>query len=208
MGKQVGIMYSALQNSLQTRVNIIEESIKSIKNQTYQDWICAICVEQGRHSLDNEIMKAIGDDSRFIFLPGMQESNYGNCRNASFSLLGDVDYITALDSTDYYKPDHIAKRVNLFEKNPGLDYTYGMMDIVGDEWVIDMYDKTRKILILEETSQGPTIFVKRTIFEKFGGYKNIYGADGELLQRMEDNKKITILKLKDEIYKTYVAIKR
>lgn len=206
MGKQVGIMFSVLQNSLQGRVNIITKSIQSIKDQTYQDWSCAIGVESTRQNVDVEILNAIGDDPRFIFLPGMQESTYANCRNASASLLGDVDFLTALDSSDYFKPDHIAKRVNLFEKNPSLEYTYGMMDIIGDEWVIDMYDKTRRILLLESTSQGPTIFIKREVFEKFGGYKNIYGADGDMLKRMEDSGKVVILKLKEEFYKTYVSI--
>lgn len=112
------------------------------------------------------------------------------------------EWITVLDSDDEYLPDHLEKRLQFLQENPDLDFSYWTMEVIWDPFIPDKNDITKKIPI-SETSQWATIFIRKTIFNFLGGYKNIYWEDCDLLERAIKSWVVKVLKCPYITYKYY-----
>lgn len=181
----------------------VKRAIESLKAQTYENWMCAIVTEPTFEDFTDEILSAIEGDDRFIFIPELKEQTYASCRNTAASLLGEVDYLTCLDGTDEFKPEHLSLREKFMSSYKEVAFIYGKMEVNGSQYIMDMFDRSHLIHVVNETSQGPTLFIRREVFEKMGGYRKMYGADGDLLYRSEDMK-IKHHKLTDNVFRTYI----
>lgn len=85
-------------------------------------------------------------------------------------------------------------------ENPYIDLLHGGIEIIGDPFVKDKNDLTKKIH-LEECHIGGTFFCRRKIFEELGGFKNIeYSEDSEFFERVEEEFKTAKVNFKTYVY--------
>lgn len=100
------------------RAHLIEETIASIKAQTYTNWECII-VDDG--STDNTVAitkKIIEADKRFQLVkrPPHLKKGPSSCRNYAITkIIG--DYIQFFDSDDIMHPEHLKLKIEAIQDN-------------------------------------------------------------------------------------------
>ncbi|MBP0904526.1 glycosyltransferase family 2 protein [Mariniflexile gromovii] len=100
------------------REYLIEETLQSIKTQTYQNWECII-VDDGSHDNTAEVTKnLIKNDSRFRFFERPKIINKGPsaCRNYAFEKVRG-GYIQFFDSDDIMHPEHLKLKIENIKDN-------------------------------------------------------------------------------------------
>ncbi len=100
------------------REDLIEETLQSIRVQSYTDWECIIVDD---HSTDNSctvINGFVERDSRFRFFrrPVELKKGAGSCRNFGFSMASG-DFIQFFDSDDIMHPEHLQKKISAIKSN-------------------------------------------------------------------------------------------
>lgn len=100
------------------RADIIEETINSIKAQSYTNWECII-VDDGSTDNTVERLKAlIKNDNRFQLFkrPKTLTKGPSACRNYGFTKIKG-DFIQFFDSDDIMHPNHLDLKMKAIEKN-------------------------------------------------------------------------------------------
>ncbi|MBD0400834.1 glycosyltransferase family A protein [Flammeovirga sp. EKP202] len=103
------------------RVQLIQQTLNSIINQTYNNWECLL-VDDGSTDGTQEILeKYTLKDSRFILIHRDREPKGApTCRNIGLER-SNGDYVIFFDSDDIFKSDCFFNRVNKFTTNPSYD---------------------------------------------------------------------------------------
>ena len=101
--------------------NFIAETIKSVQNQTFQNWQYIIA-DNGSTDNTANIIKQFLNDKRieYIFVPKRGKTI---ARNTAFSLSKGI-YIANIDSDDLWREDKLAKQIYLIEKNIDMVLVY------------------------------------------------------------------------------------
>lgn len=92
----------------------IDETIKSVINQTYSDWEIII-TDDGSTDQSIDIIKQY-NDPRIILLQTEKNGGAGHARNISLKK-ATGRYITFLDSDDYWEPTFLQKMVDFMQTN-------------------------------------------------------------------------------------------
>lgn len=112
----------------------LEETLQSVKNQTYSNWEC-ILVDDG--STDNScqlIENYIENDNRFRFYrrPNERVKGPSSCRNIGVEkAIG--EFLLCLDSDDVLAPFCLEDRVKTFQTYPHADFLVFKMQIFSKE---------------------------------------------------------------------------
>ena len=166
------------------RENLLGRAIASILNQTLKSWELIIVDDgsgDGTFSLINEYQKKYSN-IRYLRHPNKKlplSLNTGIQASCG-------EFITFIGSDDEYKPEHLKLRYNYLNENPDVDLVHGGIEIIGDPYVKDKNDLSRKIH-LKDCHIGGTFFCRRKVFEELGGFKNIeYSEDSEFFERVEE----------------------
>jgi glycosyltransferase involved in cell wall biosynthesis len=85
-------------------------------------------------------------------------------------------FVTFLDSDDEYLPNHLTSRKAVLERSPEVDFLHGGLEIIGDPYVTDKNDPTKRIH-LSECVVGGTFFVRRETALALGGFGTVRYAD-------------------------------
>ena len=178
-------------------VDFLEETIKSVQNQTYNDWELIIvddCSTDGTFELANSFSQK---DSRIIVLRNDKNSGVSFSRNKAIDC-SNGEYIAFLDSDDIWLPNKLEKQISFMEDNKyAFTYTdYKMFDSltkVIDKKIIRAPDIMTSQKIYGNTSIGClTVMVNRKIVGDFSM---------PLVNHMEDN--ITWQKIMERGYCGY-----
>lgn len=162
------------------RAYMIENAIKSVLNQTYEN-IELIIVDDGSEDNTYEVVSKYFDKGDICYFK-QKNKKQAEAKNVGLRLAKGV-YIAFLDSDDEYLTEHISLRVELFRANPELDLIHGGIIIIGNPFVPDKYD-SRKLIHLSDCYVGGTFFGKREAFLKLNGFRNLnYGEDSDLMER-------------------------
>ena len=166
------------------RSGLLQRSIPSFINQIFKD--CElIVVDDGSNDNSFEIVNH--------YMKHHENIRYIKHSNRKLSLSKNVGiaasagkYIAFLDSDDEYQPDYLEKRVKYMANNPRVDLIEGGASIIGDRYVKDKNDLSRKIH-LSLCIIGPTFFGKKEVFVSLNGFdRNIfYSEDSEFWERAE-----------------------
>lgn len=179
------------------RERLLKRAIDSVVNQTASGWEL-IAVDDG--SDDNTFHLV---NSYINHHENIRYMKHGN-RKLPISLNVGLSaacgkYVTFLGSDDEYKPGHIQLRLEYMEENPVVDLIHGGVEVVGDPYVKDKHDLTKKVH-LSECKVGGTFFGKREVFLSLGGFSDIeYSEDSDFFERAE--KEYDIAKVD---YPTYI----
>jgi len=180
------------------RASLILRAVNSVFKQTFRNWELII-VDDG------------SDDNTFGLLDKIVLSNenvkYIKHKNRKLPLslntgilISSGRYLAFIGSDDEYLPEHLFLRYDYMKKNPDIDLIHGGVKIIGDTFVKDFNDVTKKIH-LDECVIGGTFFGKREVFVQLKGFSNIpYGEDYELTLRAANKFKIMKVNFPTYIY--------
>ncbi len=106
------------------RAHLIEETLESIVNQTYQDWECLIIDDGGNDNTEEVAKKWTEDDTRFTYTKRTSNHQKGlpGCRNQGIEL-AKGEYIIFFDDDDLIHPQNLELCVN-YLKNHDIDFVH------------------------------------------------------------------------------------
>ncbi|MCF8408708.1 MAG: glycosyltransferase [Crocinitomicaceae bacterium] len=93
------------------REHLIEDTIRSVINQTYTNWECVVVDDGSTDNTKNVILSLSENDNRIKYIYQKNAERSAARNNGVKNALG--EYICFLDSDDFYTNDHLS---NLFEK--------------------------------------------------------------------------------------------
>lgn len=163
------------------RSNLIKRALNSLVSQTETDWE-AIIIDDESH-----------DDTYLQVLPYLRSHN--NIRYFRIVHGGEATaknegiklscgrFITFLDSDDEYNSIHLNSRKSILIQNPEVRFLYGGAIVLGNQFVPDRIDPTKKIE-LANCVIGGTFFIERNSIKSLNGFKQILlGPDADLFDR-------------------------
>ena len=175
----------------------IQRAIDSVINQSYKEWEL-ITIDDGSEDASASVLQSYTAQSPRIRTIYQTHQSLSAARNNGIKN-SKGDFITFLDSDDEYKEDHLKLRIDFLNQNPDIDFLHGGVQIVGDEFVPDKYDRT-KLIHLSACTIGATFFGRKKVFTQLGGFKQIpYSEDSEFLDRV-----VKFYKVKEVDFLTYI----
>lgn len=171
---------SVLMNTYKEDVQLIQESIESILNQTYKEFEFIIILD----NVDNEEHKKIikeyeQKDSRIVFKVNSLNPGRVGALNYGLSLC-QGDFIAIMDADDISYPNRLELQLD-YMNNHDIDLIGGAVQVI-DENGEKMYgigkipetsDKINKLSKYSNCVAHPTWLGKREVFEKNQGYRDI-----------------------------------
>jgi glycosyltransferase involved in cell wall biosynthesis len=161
------------------RAGYLHRCIDSVLNQSFAEWELIVVDDGSTDSTFNLVNEYVMRNENIRYL---KQTNSGPGLAYNSGILASCGiYLTFLGSDDEYKPNHIQSRMDYMKSNPEISLIHGGVEIIGDPYVKDKDDLTRKIHI-SECAVGGTFFGKREVFIELNGFQNIrYGEDSEFL---------------------------
>ena len=98
------------------RYDLLQETLKSVANQSYPYWKCWIA-EDSESKETYEAVKPFLQDNRFAYLPGMHAGYPAIPRNRGIRQ-GTAPYIASLDDDDLWLPKKLEYQVAFLESHP------------------------------------------------------------------------------------------
>ncbi len=94
-------------------------------------------------------------------------------------------YVTFLDSDDWYLPEHLSSRRALLEAHPGVELLHGGCQIIGNPYVPDKHNP-EVMLDLHDLVVGGTFVFPRQYAVAVGGFPawSPYSIDGDLFEEL------------------------
>jgi glycosyltransferase involved in cell wall biosynthesis len=180
------------------RQEYIERAIDSVLRQSYEQWEL-IAVDDGSTDLSASLIEKYKQQTPQIKIIYQYHQNLPSAKNKGIQhARGNI--ITFLDSDDEFKKDHLKFRVEYLNQNPKIEFIYGGVKIIGNEYVPDKYDLT-KLVHLSACTIGATFFGKKEVFEKLGGFRQLpYSEDSEFLERVINHYKVSKVNFPTYVY--------
>lgn len=163
------------------RAYILSRALDSLVKQSFKDWELWI-VDDGSIDATQAVLKPYLNQGFAISYIKQENQGVAKARNKAFSFVNG-EYVTFLDSDDWYKPNHLLSRNHLLSENPKIDLLHGGFKVVGDPYVPDKDNLSEKIH-LSECFVGATMFVRKEVIRKLHGFKELpLGADADFFER-------------------------
>lgn len=154
------------------RANIICRALDSLLAQTCNDWE-GIIIDDGSTDNTKEVITPYLK-KKFRYL---RHKNKGCAASKNAGMkAAKGKYITFLDSDDKYKPEHLAIRKAILQKEPDIDLLYSNVTVIGYPYVPDKDDPNRMIPI-EDCKVGGTFVLKRKTLHISDPFKGVYSDD-------------------------------
>lgn len=172
-------------------------ALNSLLNQEENNWEAWI-IDDGSTDKTYELIENYQKiDQRINYF---RQKNKGaiHAKNKGIQL-SNAEFITFLDSDDYYLNNHLSLRKKYLNENPKVDFLHGGAIIIGNQYVPDR-NQTDQMIHLSKCIIGGTFFIKNEILKQMGGFNELpIGTDAELYERaIKAN--IIIHKISDETY--------
>ena len=97
------------------RASLLTETLKSVQEQTYEDWLCWIA-EDGNSPETRAAVRPFLADKRFTYLPGRHIGYPAAPRNRAIRQ-GSAPLVAFLDDDDLWLPGKLAQQVEFLERN-------------------------------------------------------------------------------------------
>lgn len=102
--------------------DFIEETLLSIKGQTYSDYEVLLIDDVSKDNSIDIIKKVVGDDDRFKIISLEKNQGAAVARNTGIKASEGM-YIAFLDSDDIWHSDKLEKQISFMEEN-NYDFTF------------------------------------------------------------------------------------
>lgn len=160
----------------------IEKTIQSVLSQTYVP-IEYIIIDGDSKDNTVDIIKKYAD--RVAYWCSEKDNGISDAFNKGLSkTTGDI--VGIINADDWYENDTIEKVVNAFG---GSDVVYGDLQIWKEEQKDFIQKGNHRLLTREMTVNHPTVFVKKSCYEKLGSFSEEYrcAMDYDLMLRFYTN---------------------
>ncbi|MBU0470743.1 MAG: glycosyltransferase family 2 protein [Nanoarchaeota archaeon] len=165
------------------RANIIERAIDSLISQTFKSWEL-IVIDDGSKDDTLSRLCRYSSNEKIKILQQTTNSGPGAARNKAIQQ-AKGNYLTFLDSDDYYRPNHLEYHAQEISKDPLVDLFYGGVKIIGETEIIDL-ENPGKMISLHDCALAGTFFIKREVMNKVGGFPvRGFGEDFLLFQELK-----------------------
>ena len=168
------------------RVQLIKRALNSLISQTEKDWE-AIIIDDG--STDETYAQILPFLNKYPKIRYFKKVHSGEAQSKNEGIYAsNGKFISFLDSDDAYRPDHLKSRKNILLENPSIQFLYGGLEVIGNQYVPDRFDYSKKILI-QDCVAGGTFFIERNIVLLLNGFNEIsIGTDADLFERAKESK--------------------
>ena len=160
----------------------LEQTILSLINQTYSN-IEYIIIDAGSTDGTLEIIKK--HEENIDYWVSEPDNGIYDAMNKGIAL-SKGELIGILNSDDWYEEYTIIEIVNKFKNNPEIDIFHGLHKLWNKNGLLGIIGHTDLYLQYGMISH-PTCFVKKEVYENYGGFDSIYkiSADYELMLRFK-----------------------
>ena len=168
------------------RAELLKRAIESLIAQTEEDWEAIIVDDESTDDTYYQISSYLKKCSKISYIRKRhggeaQTKNEGVC-------LSKGTFISFLDSDDEYHPEHLKYRKHILLENPTVEFLYGGLKVLGNQYVPDRFDPS-KVIHLNECVAGGTFFINRKILLSLNGFSELLlGTDSELFDRAKEAK--------------------
>ena len=105
------------------RAHLIEDTLNSIKNQTFESWECIVVDDGSDDHTEKLLNRWVEEDNRFRYLnrPASYPKGANSCRNYGFSL-SKGNFINWFDSDDLMMENKLELQIKSLENHPDAPY--------------------------------------------------------------------------------------
>ena len=181
------------------RAHLLPRALDSLLAQTESSWEAIVVDDGSTDDTDAVVRRYMAEAPNLRY---MLHSNRGLPLSRNAGIAAAVgDFVTFLDSDDYYMPDHLASRRRLLAANPDVELLHGGCEIIGNPFVVDK-DNPDRMLDLHDLPVGGTFVMPREFAVAIGGFPLVaYSLDGELFERLvAEGRKIVETGLRTYVY--------
>jgi len=163
------------------RTHLLKRALNSLIPQTEEDWEAIINDDGSTEDTYSKITPCLRQYPKIKYFK-KAHSGEASSKNTGISL-SRGKFISFLDSDDEYNPYHLESRKTILVQNPAVNFLYGGVKIIGNQFVPDRFNPEKKIS-LNNCVIGGTFFIERNILATLNGFRNIYlGTDADLFDR-------------------------
>jgi len=158
----------------------LEETVKSILNQTYQN-IEYIIIDGASNDGTVDIIKKYED--KISYWVSEKDNGIYDAMNKGIALCNG-EIIGIVNADDYLYIDSIEKVVKIFEDNK-IDYTYGQVDLITEEGdfidtAISLGIESYKYKVFSHMPfLHPTMLIKKQVYHEIGTYNTKYTVSAD-----------------------------
>lgn len=163
------------------RKDTIKKALDSLINQSYTNWEAIIIDDGSTDGTRSSIQNYLDKEQYFKYY--YQDNCGAYCAKNNGVEKASGEYITFLDSDDYYKPNHLESRFQILNENPDIQLLHGGVKIIGNEFVPDR-NNIGELIHLSKCVIGGTFFIERNSFFALGGFRKVdIGLDADFHER-------------------------
>ncbi len=166
------------------RADLLPRAVESVLRQRYRWWELLIIDDGSTDETRFVAAEYAGLDSRIVYL---HQLNQGPSAARNLGLrVSRGSYVGFLDSDDEYLPGHIDARVRFMQHHSRTAFLHGGVHILGsaDRQLVPDRFHPERLIPLAECVIGGTFFARKGIIERAGGWRNCYGEDADLFDRI------------------------
>ena len=158
------------------RADKIERSIKSVLDQTYEDFTL-IVVDDCSGDDTGDVVGRIGDE-RIIYHRLNENKGASGARNEGVKL-AQTRFVAFQDSDDMWLPDKLEKQMEYMDEHPDAGMVYGKMRVISPEKTYDFPNEAISgeldgelypWLLRRNTVGTPVMLIRKNCFEEAGGF--------------------------------------
>lgn len=163
----------------------VGRAIRSVLAQSFGDLELIVVDDGSTDRTPDVVLRLARRDPRVVYV---RHENRGlsAARNTGIALARGA-WVTFLDSDDAYAPEHLRVRMAIAARG-GADAIFGGVRLVGPRrlhWAADV-DRPGHKIHLGRCHVGGTLFVRRAVLRRLGGFRDIpFAEDHELMARIE-----------------------
>ncbi|MEL7245187.1 MAG: glycosyltransferase [Cyanobacteria bacterium J06643_5] len=186
----------------------IKETVDSISNQTFKD-IEIIIINDGSTDTTVEVIKTISDSRIKVF--SYSNAGLSASRNRGISQ-AKGEYISFIDADDLWTPDKLESQWQALQKNPQAAVAYSWTDYIDESSkfikpgrrIKVNGDAFSKLLVTNFLENGSNPLIKKTAFEKVGGFDESLSAaeDKDMWLRLAVNYEFVCVEKPQILYRT------
>jgi glycosyltransferase involved in cell wall biosynthesis len=166
------------------RASLITRALESVIAQTGKDWEVII---EDDESTDNTYLRILPYLKAHSNIKYKRQIHSGEAHTKNAGIWkAKGRFITFLDSDDEFDPRHLEFRKATLNQNPSVQFLFGGVTVIGNQYVPDRFNYENKIN-LKDCVIGGTFFIDRDIAIYLNGFKDIsLGTDADLFDRAKE----------------------
>ena len=183
------------------RADLLPRAIDSLLAQHEADWELVVVDDASTDDTHRVVLQYAATDARIRLETRPANGGVAAARNTGIAAANGL-FVTFLDSDDAYAPDHLSSRRQMLVENDDILFLHGGVTVIGDPWVIDKDDPTKKIHV-QDCVVGGSFVIRYDALQRIGSFsEGTYADDAEFFERAA-NMGILIAKTDHSTYLYY-----